>query len=156
MRISGAALITAVLATAQTFAPTGSLGFEVASIKRSQPGAAESGIRPAPGGRRYAGNESLRSYLYVAYQVRPEQIVGGQRWVDSELYDLNAEAEKPSSIEDFYIMLQNLLTERFKLRFHYGAKEMQAYVLTAGNSGTKNIKAHPSASGGDVNLQRTV
>jgi len=156
MRISGAVFITAALATAQTFAPTGPLGFEVASIKRSRPGAAESGIRPAPGGRRYLGTESLRSYLYVAYQVRPEQIVGGQRWVDSELYDLNAEAEKPSSIEDLHIMLQNLLTERFKLRFHYEAKEMQAYVLTAGNNGPKNLKAHPNAGGGDVILQRTV
>jgi uncharacterized protein (TIGR03435 family) len=156
MRISAAVFITAVLATAQTFAPTGSLGFEVASIKRSRPGAVENGIRPAPGGRRYIGNESLRSYLYVAYQVRPEQIAGGPRWIDSELYDLNADAEKPSSIEDLHIMLQNLLTERFKLRFHHDSKEMQAYVLTAGNNGPKNLRTHPNASGGDVTLERTV
>src|SRR5271167_3090773 len=125
-RMSAAAIVTAAVAVAQTFAPTGSLTFEVASLKRSQPSAAESDVRPAPGGRRYVGKTSLRSYLYVAYQVRPEQIVGGPGWVDSELYDLNAEAEKPSSIEDLHIMLQNLLTERFKLRFHYDAKEMQA------------------------------
>jgi uncharacterized protein (TIGR03435 family) len=153
--MSAAMLMTAV-ASAQTFAPTGSLTFEVASIKRSQADAAERGIRPAPGGRRYIGNESLRSYLYVAYQVRPEQIVGGPGWVDSELYDLNAEAEKPASIEDLHIMLQNLLTGRFKLRFHYEAKEMQAYVLAVDKNGPKNLKAHPGASGGDVNLQRTV
>ncbi len=102
------------------------------------------------------GVQTLRSYLYVAYQVRPEQIVGGPGWVDSELYDLNAEAEKPSSIEDLHVMLQNLLTERFKLRYHYDAKEMQAYVLTADKNGPKNLKAHPNPTGGDVSLQRTV
>ncbi len=157
MRMTVAAvLLAAAAASAQTFAPTGSPTFEVASIKRSQVDAEERGIRPAPGGRRYIGNESLRSYLYVAYQVRPEQIAGGPGWLDSELYDLNAEAEKPSSIEDLHIMLQNLLSERFRLRFHYVAKEMQAYVLAVDQGGAKNLKVRPGASGGDVNLQRTV
>ena len=158
-RILRAALITTAITTAaaaQAFAPAGSLTFEVASIKRSQSGAEEGGVRPAAGGKRYVGNEFLKSYLYVAYQVRPEQIVGGPRWIDSELYDLNAEAEKPSNIEDLHIMLQNLLTERFKLRFHYEAKDMQAYVLTVDKNGPKNLKAHPNATGGDVILERTV
>jgi uncharacterized protein (TIGR03435 family) len=138
MRMTVAAVLLATAAaSAQTFAPTGSLTFEVASIKRSQVDAEERGIRPAPGGRRYIGNESLRSYLYVAYQVRPEQIAGGPGWLDSELYDLNAEAEKPSSIEDLHIMLQNLLSERFRLRFHYVAKEMQAYVLAVDQAGRR-------------------
>jgi uncharacterized protein (TIGR03435 family) len=149
-------LVFATSAGAQTFAPTGPLTFEVASIKRSPANALPGEINPAPGGRRYVGVQTLRSYLYVAYQVRPEQIVGGPGWVDSELYDLNAEAEKPSSIEDLHIMLQNLLTERFKLRFHYDAKEMQAYVLTVDKNGPKNLKAHPNPTGGDVSLQRTV
>jgi uncharacterized protein (TIGR03435 family) len=150
-----AALFAAVGAAGQAFAPTGSLTFEVASIKPSQPGGSEGGVRPAPGGQRYIGsNVVLRSYLYVAYQVKPEQIAGGPGWVDTEPYDLNAEAEKPSSIEDLHIMLQNLLTERFKLRFHYETKEMLAYVLTVDKNGPKNLKAHPGASGGDVLLDR--
>lgn len=155
-RMLAAALLVSAAASGQTFAPTGSLTFEVASIKRSVPGAAELGIRPAPGGRRYIGNESLRSYLYVAYQVRPEQIIGGPGWVDSEIYDLNAEAETASSIQDLHIMLQNLLTERFRLRFHYDAKEVPAYVLSVDKNGPRNLTAHPNASGGDVILQRTV
>ena len=154
-RMLAAALMAAAVAAAQAFAPTGSLTFDVASLKRSQPGAAEAGVRPAPGGRRYVGNVPLRTYLYVAYQVRPEQIVGGPRWADSELYDLNAQAEAPSSIEDLHVMLQNLLTERFKLRFHFEAKEMRAYVLTVDNNGPKNLKLRPSGSGGDVILERT-
>jgi uncharacterized protein (TIGR03435 family) len=113
------ALMMAAFSYGQRFAPTGRLTFEVASVKPSPPGTEAAEVRPAPGGRRYVGvHTPLRSYLYVAYQVRPEQIIGGPRWVDSELYDLNAEAERPSSIEDLHVMLQNLLSERFKLRFH--------------------------------------
>lgn len=151
---TAAALLT-VGAAGQAFAPTGSLTFEVASIKPSTPGEAYVGIHPTPGGQRYvAASSPLRDYLYVAYQVRPEQITGGPGWVETEFYDMNAEAERPASIEDLHIMLQNLLTERFKLRFHYETKEMPAYVLTVDKGGPKNLKVHPNASGGDVHLDR--
>ena len=149
-------LIIATSAVAQKFAPTGPLTFEAASIKPSPPNTAAAGVRPAPGGRRYIGIQTLRSYLYVAYQVRPEQIVGGPGWMDTELYELNAEAEKPSSIEALHVMLQNLLTGRFKLRFHFDTTQMQSYVLTVDKAGTKNLKPHPDVTGGSVTLDRTV
>jgi uncharacterized protein (TIGR03435 family) len=151
-----AAALLPVIAPGQAFAPTGPLTFEVASIKPSPPGEAYVGIHPTPGGQRYvAAGSPLKDYLYVAYQVRPEQITGGPGWVETELYDMNAEADRPSRIEDLHIMLQNLLTERFKLRFHYETKEMPAYVLTLDKGGPKNLKVHPNASGGDVILDRT-
>lgn len=152
-----AALLIAGAAKTQTFAPVGSLNFEVASIKRSQPSpSAIIEVRPAPGGRRYIGTAPLRTYLYVAYQVRPEQIIGGPGWIESELYDLNAEAEKPSNIEELHIMLQNLLVERFKLKSHFSAKAMESYVLSVDKSGPRNVKVRPGAGGGDVALDRTV
>lgn len=150
------ALATAALAAAQAFAPTGTLTFEVASIKPSAPSTPAGGVQPSPGGQRYVGKGvPLGSYLYVAYQVRPDQITGGPAWVATELYDMNAEAERPSSIEDLHIMLQNLMTERFKLRFHFESKEIPAYVLSVDKGGPKNLKLHPNASGGDVHLDRT-
>lgn len=148
-------LAATALAVGQAFAPTGTLTFEVASLKPSKPGADAGGLHPAPGGQRYVGVVvPLRAYLSVAYQVKPEQIAGGPSWVDTETYDLNAEAEKPSSVEELHIMLQNLLTERFKLRFHYETKEMSAYVLTVDKSGTKNLEPHPGAGGGDLNIDK--
>jgi uncharacterized protein (TIGR03435 family) len=63
---------------------------------------------------------------------------------------------KTCGIEDLHIMLQNLLTERFKLRFHHEAKDMLAYVLAVDKNGPKNLKAHANASGDEVNLERTV
>jgi uncharacterized protein (TIGR03435 family) len=147
------ATLTAAIAAGQTFAPTGSLKFEVASIRKSKPGTTPGGVQPAPGGRRYVGTAlPLRSYLYVAYQVRSEQIVGGPGWVDSEPYDLNAEAEQPASIEQLHIMLQNALTERFNLQFHHAFKEMPAYALTVDKDGPKNLKLEPAAPGQDFLL----
>jgi uncharacterized protein (TIGR03435 family) len=150
------ALFAMGVAFGQAFAPTGSLKFEVASIKPTQPGAEQGGLHPAPGGRRYVGsNWVLRNYLSVAYQVKPEQIRGGPGWIDTKSYDLNAEAAQASSFQDLHIMLQNLLTERFKLQFHRETKEMSAYVMTLDKGGPKNLKVHPNASGGDVNLNET-
>src|SRR5262249_62373923 len=49
----------------------GLLKVEVASIKKREPDQKPLGVQPAPGGRRYTGVAvPLRSYLYVAYQVR--------------------------------------------------------------------------------------
>ncbi|HWF11396.1 MAG TPA: TIGR03435 family protein [Bryobacteraceae bacterium] len=153
MKTALATAIFVAFAAGQTFAPTGSQKFEVASIKKSKPGTVALGVQPAPGGRRYVGTAlPLRSYLYVAYQVRPEQIVGGPAWVDSEPYDLNAEAEKPSSIEELHIMLQNAMTERFNLKFHHAAKEMAAYVLMVDKDGPKNLTIHPATPGSDFIL----
>jgi uncharacterized protein (TIGR03435 family) len=150
------ALFAMGIAFGQAFAPRGDLKFEVGTIKPSQPGAPGDGVRPAPGGRRYTGKGlPLRSYLYVAYQVKEEQIVGGPNWINTELYDLNAEAEKPSSIEDLHIMLQNFMVERFKIQFHFEKKEMQAYTLTVDKNGAKNLKPHPRSPGADFTLDQT-
>jgi uncharacterized protein (TIGR03435 family) len=146
-------MLCVVAAAGQVFAPTGSMTFEAASIKRSPPDAQQGAIRPAPGGRRYIGSGGrLRAYLWLAYQVRPDQIVGGPSWIDTDLYDLNAEAERPSSLDDLHIMLQNLLTERFKLQFHHKVREQSVYLLTVDKGGTKNLKLHSDASAGDVHL----
>lgn len=150
------AVLLAPLAFGQAFAPTGTLTFDVASIKPSTPGEEYVGVHPTLGGQRYiAAKSPLKDYLYVAYQVKPEQITGGPAWIETELYDMNAEAEHPSSIEDLHIMLQNLMTERFKLRFHFESKEMPAYVMTVDKGGPKNLKLQPNASGGDIHLERT-
>jgi uncharacterized protein (TIGR03435 family) len=142
------------LACGQTFAPMGDLKFDAGTFKPSKPGARGGGwVHPEPGGRRYIGAAmSLRDYLWVAYQVKPEQIVGGPDWMDSEPFDLNAEAEHSSSLVDLHIMLQNLLTEQFKLKFHFEKKEMRAYTLTVAKDGPKNLKAREHATGGDVFL----
>jgi uncharacterized protein (TIGR03435 family) len=123
--------------------------FEVASIKASPPGGRGGGIRPAPGGERYlATNVSLRLLIMVAYRVKAEQIVGGPAWMNTDTYDMNAKAERPSSVEDLHVMLQNLLADRFQLKFHRETKEMPVYALGVDKGGHK-MKPHEAQSAGD-------
>jgi len=155
-RVIPCLFLSAALAAAQTAAPASSLKFEVASIRPTQPGTPKGGLRPLSGGRRYVGsNNPLRYYLAVAYQVRLDQIVGGPDWIDSERYEINAEAERPSTIEELHVMMQNLLTERFNLQFHHEIRKMQAYVLTVEKGGPKNLKIRERSAAGDPSLSQT-
>jgi uncharacterized protein (TIGR03435 family) len=135
-------------AQAPTAAPTPPK-FEVASLKPSQKGARGGGIRPSAGGDRYdATNVSLKLMITVAYRVKAEQVSGGPDWMNTELYDMRAKAEKPSSVEDLHLMLQDLLADRFQLRFHRETKEMPIYALTVEKGGPK-LQPHEAQSAGD-------
>jgi uncharacterized protein (TIGR03435 family) len=137
-------------------APPPSLTFEVASLKPSQPGVRGGGIRPAPGGERYvATNVPLRILILVAYRVKTDQLVGGPGWMDTEPFDMNAKAERPSNVEELHVMLQNLLAERFKLRFHRETKELPVYALTVDKNGPK-LQAHEARSAGDPWIDQAI
>jgi uncharacterized protein (TIGR03435 family) len=125
------------------------LQFEVASLKPSPPGEKGGGIRPAPGGTRYlATGVPLKLLLTVAYRIRDDQISGGPAWMGTDLFDMNAEAERPASMDELHVMLQNLIKERFKLRMHSETKERPVYFLSVDKTGVKT-KPHEIGSAGD-------
>ena len=114
------------------------LRFDVDSLKLSLPGGRGGGIRPAEGGLRYiANNCSIKTMITVAYRVKPDQIVGGPAWLDTELYDMEAKAEKPSNADELHVMLMNMLVDRLQLKFHHDKKEMKMYALTVDKDGQK-------------------
>ncbi len=84
----------------------------------------------------------------VAYRVKAEQIAKGPSWMATAAYDMNAQAERPSSTEELHIMLQDLLAERFKLQFHYETKELPIYALTVDKPGAK-LQPHEAQNAGD-------
>jgi uncharacterized protein (TIGR03435 family) len=143
LRFAVAALILGGLAGAQAPAPVPpDLKFEVATIKPSPPLQPNTpgfaGIRPAPGGQRYLANQcTVKTMLTVAYHVKVEQIVGGPEWLGSDRFEMNAKAEKPSSIDELHVMLVNLLNERFHLKFHHETKELPVYALSVDKDGAK-------------------
>src|ERR1051325_8083441 len=88
------------------------LRFEVVSLKPSEAQGPNGGIRPAPGGQRYvATNCPIRLMIQVAYRVKPEQIVGAPAWFDTDRFDLQAKAEKPSSPDELHVMLMNMMVD---------------------------------------------
>src|ERR1039458_3016198 len=71
-----------------------------------------------------------------AYAVKGYQI-NGPKWLDSERFDIVAKIPKGATKEQFQLMLQNLLAERFKLTLHHETKELPMYALVVGKGGHK-------------------
>ena len=133
-----------------------SLKFEVASIKASADGGRGCQIRPAPGGQRYVGTcVPLALMIQVAYRVKADQVVGGPAWMGTDRWDLDAKAAKASSAEELRAMLQDLLAERFGLKFHTEKKELPVYLLSVDKGGPK-MKPHEGTSAGDPWIDQTV
>lgn len=106
------------------------LAFEVASVKKSEPGGRGGGIRPTQGGQTYVGsNVPLRLMIKLMYGITDVQIQGGPDWINTELYDVRAKAERPSHIGELHQMFQTLLADRFKLQFHRETKTLPVYEL---------------------------
>ncbi len=153
-----AVLITlALVARAQV--PTqdaSALRFEVASLKTSPPGGRGGGIRPAPGGERYLANGvPLQLMIMVAYRIKADQISGGPAWINSERFDMNAKAERPSTVEELHTMLKNLLADRFQLSFHRETRELPVYALTIDKAGTR-MTPHAAQSAGDPWIDQSI
>jgi uncharacterized protein (TIGR03435 family) len=119
-------------AQSRTSAP---LKFEVASVKRSQPGRSGTGVGTDPG-RLTIRNASLKFCIGWAYGVKDYQI-SGPGWLDSEHFDIVAKAERGALEDRLRLMLQSLLTERFKMALHRETKELSVYALTVVKEGAK-------------------
>jgi uncharacterized protein (TIGR03435 family) len=148
--------LCAVLAPAQT--PNRPLTFDVASIKPAapqQPGRMMMGTRGGPGtpdpGQVSFMNMPLSRIIMNAYDVKSFQVTGPS-WLDSDRFDITAKIPEGATKEQFHVMLQNLLAERFKLVVHKEKKEVPIYALTVARGGLK-IKESPKdvpAEGGDA------
>src|SRR5687767_11860341 len=90
-------------------------------------------------------NVSLKDVLQRAYGVRKPQITGPE-WLDSDRYDIVAKVPEGVSDDQIPAMLQNLLTERFKLTLLRETKEMPVYALVVGKNGPKLEKAEDGES----------
>jgi uncharacterized protein (TIGR03435 family) len=140
-----AGIAIAFTAFAQPAVSDKSLTFEVASIKPAQPLTPDAqgrifmrGPSGGPGtkdpGRINYPNMTLKNILTVAYNVRPYQI-SGPSWLDSERFDIAATMPPDTTREQFQIMLQNLLIERFKVSLHREKKELPMYSLVVTKAG---------------------
>jgi uncharacterized protein (TIGR03435 family) len=155
--VAAVGLTGAILLCAQAPAsPPNSLKFEVATLKASPAGGRGGGIRPAPGGERYqATNVPLRLLIMVAYRVKADQVTGGPSWMDTDTWDMNAKAERPSNVEELHVMLQNLLSERFHLQFHRETKELPVYALSVDKGGPK-MQPHEAQNAGEPWMDQSV
>ena len=105
--------------------------FEVASIKPAPPpgsGPMRVGSSGGPGtrdpGRFNCENCSLSNLVTQAYDIRSYQL-SAPSWLATERFIILATVPEGATKEQFHVMLQNMLKERFGLTFHREQKEMQ-------------------------------
>jgi uncharacterized protein (TIGR03435 family) len=131
-----------------------SLTFEVASIKPAAPPTPDGqgrifmrGPSGGPGtkdpGRISYPFMSLKSILMIAYDVKNYQITG-PAWLDTERFDITATMPPDTTKEQFHIMLQNLLADRFKMTLHREKKELPMYSLVVAKGAPKMKESAPN------------
>lgn len=132
-----------------SYAQTGgsNLSFEAATVKVSSDGHGMSiGRRGGPGtpdpGRVTFENFPLRGLVDIAYDLKLYQY-SGPDWTESAHFDVKATLPPGATKEQFQVMLQNLLKERFGLAVHREKREMPVYALVALKSGAKLKRLAP-------------
>jgi uncharacterized protein (TIGR03435 family) len=109
--------------------PTGGRGMIMGRGGRGGPGSSD------PGRIHYPAS-TLKNLLTIAYDVKDFQI-SGPSFLDTERFDIQATMPPETTKEQFRIMFQNLLAERFKLTLHRETKELPMYSLVVGKNGPK-------------------
>jgi uncharacterized protein (TIGR03435 family) len=131
--------------------------FEVASIKLSHQGGVEGGCHgidsvftpgqnPPPLGRCEITGGRLAHLVAIAWGVDTMQMIhSGPDWIQRgvERFDVMAKAEDPSKTteKELLTMLQNMLVERFQMKFHREAVETQGFALVVDKKGPKLEKS---------------
>lgn len=88
-----------------------------------------------PGRIRYH-DVTLKALLARAYNLKPDQI-SGPSWLGTERYVIEATLPPGTNADQLRLMLQNLLTERFRITLHQEVKEIQVYRLKVAKNGPK-------------------
>jgi uncharacterized protein (TIGR03435 family) len=128
--------------------------FEVASIKQNNSPSTTMKF-PFPSGGRFTGtNLSLKTLISFAYSVQGFGIAGAPAWLNSDRYDVNAQAADTNvGTEQYRRMLQALLADRFKLQAHHESREAPIYAILPARNGSRLHEAR-EGSCVDGNLPR--
>jgi len=132
----------------------GKMAFEVASVKPSEPGRGYEnfpltlGANFAKVGNLMSVDLPLRPLIGFAYKLSMGQmnfyISGLPDWVGAEWFDIEARAPISDPTKDqFRLMVQSLLADRFKLATHEEKREAPIYALVLTKSGRTGPQLRP-------------
>jgi uncharacterized protein (TIGR03435 family) len=134
----------------------GKMAFDVASVKQNKssdlPHAnfpiGNGAVMFPVGGLFSIGNIALRDIIAFAYKLTIPQthtlMLGLPSWIDSERFDIEARAEGNPTKDEFRLMVQSVLADRFKMTIHRETRQLPVYWLVlsqAGKTGTQ-LKPH--------------
>jgi uncharacterized protein (TIGR03435 family) len=125
--------------------------FDVVSIRPSAPPSSqrirvafEGGPGTADPARFSCRNCSLSLLVMRAYEIEYHQVAGLNS--RTALYDIAANVPEGATKGQFRVMLQKLLSNRFKMSLHREMKQMQAYELVVGKNGPKMKESVPEVT----------
>lgn len=97
-------------------------------------------VQVQPGGRiRFVGMP-LSTFIMPAYDVWSFQIIGGPSWIDTDGWDITAQAEGIQgrlTREQLSPRLRAMLEDRFQLKIHSETRQLPGYSLTVDDHGPK-------------------
>jgi uncharacterized protein (TIGR03435 family) len=144
-------------ASASLSAQTTGATFEVASVKASPPidsGGYTRGCKGGPGTGDpvlwRCTNATISMLVMRAYDIKRYQLTAPD-WASNVNYEISAKLRPETTKEEFRDMIRNLLTDRFKLEFHWSKKEMAMYdlVVAKGRPKLKESVDKPASDGND-------
>jgi uncharacterized protein (TIGR03435 family) len=110
--------LLAVVVAAQSPTPT----FEVASVKPNKSGTLQSSTRMLPNG--------IEIMIQLFFQInQPSKLIGMPDWPATERFDISARAAGTITAEERRLMMQALITERFKLVARREKREVPVLAL---------------------------
>lgn len=116
-------------------------GFDVVTIKPSQPGALGKGFGFR--GRHFMTmHTNMNDLVAFAYGLHTKQIIGAPDWFGADLFDIDGVPDVPGqpSLHQMELMVQKLLPDRFALKFHHEQRELSVYIITVASGGPKLAK----------------
>ena len=118
------------------------MAFDVASVKQNKSGATTShsnvnfapdGVFTPTGGLLTTTNLTLLNFIVFAYKTTGDQVqlLRPQlpNWATTDRFDIQAKVEGNPTKDQFRLMMQSLLADRFKLTIHYETRHLPAFAL---------------------------
>jgi bla regulator protein BlaR1 len=141
----------------------GKAKFDVASVKQDLvprgPGTAYENIPlgaqdefTPTGGLFSARNIYLYEYLAFAYKLTRSQTDAiksqAPKWANADRYDIEARAAGNTTKDQFRLMMQSLLLDRFKLAVHWEKRQLPVFALVLAKPGKMGpqLRLHPANS----------
>ena len=131
--------------------------FEVASVTPCAPGTRlnpglhnDSVSFVEPGGRFRASAVTVEYLIEWSYNIQSRQLAGQPAWIKEACFDVVAKADSEVSEDQMQAMTQELLAERFQLRFHRESRELPAFVVSRAKTAPKLVPAQEGSVHGMV------
>jgi uncharacterized protein (TIGR03435 family) len=117
-------------------------GFDVATIKRSDPNISSGTFFAIRGSHIIAVNTNGNDLVSLAYGLHTKQIVDGPSWLLTARFDIEGvpDVEGRPNHDQVKLMIQKLLATRFKLAVHHEQRELAVYAIIIGKNGPKLAK----------------